>query len=114
MGADGIYDCGHDKPYRDNHNTRCAACHNADYYAQKAARKVQLAAEPRCEVEGCKARGAWRCGAEPAALLCGRHLKAARAKNAPSGAMAYLGMFGGHGGITGAGLVKSLARNPEA
>ena len=55
----------------------CHDCYNASVRARRAARKAQLAAEPRCEVPGCKARGAWIAGSERT-LLCGRHLKRAR------------------------------------
>lgn len=52
----------------------CIAAHNA---RAREARKAQLAAAPRCEVPGCRYRGAWRASG---VLLCGRHLKRARAE----------------------------------
>jgi hypothetical protein len=43
------------------------------------ARKVELAALPRCEVDGCKMRGSVRVAR--VALLCGRHYKRVRAEH---------------------------------
>jgi len=55
---------------------RCTDCLDKANVEARAKRKAQLAAEPRCEVTGCKRRGNWR---SAGALLCGRHMKAARA-----------------------------------
>ena len=51
--------CTHDhKPcdLSDGHSV-CSSCYNAYVYASRQARKEQLAAKARCEVERCKARG---------------------------------------------------------
>ena len=56
----------------------CAADARAKY---KAARAAELAAEPRCLVPGCKRRGTFRAGSYNAALICGRHLKAAQGEH---------------------------------
>jgi len=54
---------------------RCTDCYNATVGRSRAQRKAELAAEPRCEVSGCRRRGNWRAAG---VLLCGRHLKAAQ------------------------------------
>lgn len=48
----------------------CCDCWNRHVYAHRQARREQLAAAPRCEIDGCTARGAWTC---LGVLLCGRH-----------------------------------------
>ena len=55
----------------------CSPCWNARVDARKAKRKVDLAAMPRCEANGCKARGRWRIGGHT--LLCGKHTDRAKA-----------------------------------
>ena len=69
---------------------RCMACHNAAIAGRRAERKAQLAAEPRCEVAGCRRRGNWRTGG---VLLCGRHMKAAQREHTRIAASS--GIFGG-------------------
>lgn len=56
---------------------QCWKCRNSSILEQRAARKAQLAAMPRCEVPNCNARGAWR---SLGVLLCTKHLR--RAQNA--------------------------------
>jgi hypothetical protein len=52
---------------------------NAAHRKYREERKAQLAALPRCQVPGCKARGTWNAGsADGPVLMCGRHLKAAQ------------------------------------
>ena len=68
----------------------CTDCHGIHAQERKAQRKTQLAAEPRCEVTSCKRRGTWRTSG---ALLCGQHLKAARAGH--HRATASFGILGG-------------------
>lgn len=50
----------------------CGDCLNDANAALRAARKAELDAMPRCEIEGCQRRGAQRL---VAVLLCGRHAK---------------------------------------
>ncbi len=57
--------------------SRCSDCINAINVRMKAERKAVLATEPRCEVDGCKARGTFTVAGS--ALMCGRHLKKAQA-----------------------------------
>ena len=90
---------------------QCQACSHAEYDARKAARKAELAAMPRCEVPGCRARGKWTVGAIEQVRLCGRHLTAARAAHyrrlEPVGGLAlFLG--GSRGGTSGKALLASL------
>ena len=75
-GREGTYRC-----------TDCVAKANVE---ARAARKAQLAAEPRCEVAGCSRRGSWRA---MGVLLCGAHLKAAKREQAR--VAAPLGILGG-------------------
>lgn len=63
----------------------CGDCIGAHHRAAAAKRKAQLAAEPRCEVGGCKRRGAVRARG---ALLCKAHFE--RAQNRLQG----FGIFG--------------------
>ena len=58
----------------------CFACAKAADDARRAARRAELAALPRCEVPGCKARGTWRVGGN--LLLCKRHLTRAQGARA--------------------------------
>lgn len=51
----------------------CWTVQNAKYREE---RKQALAAAPRCEAPGCKARGAWK---TTGVLLCRRHLRAVEA-----------------------------------
>lgn len=61
----------------------CDACYRLEHDEYTARRKAQLAAEPRCEIDGCTARGNWR---SLGILLCGRHLKKAQRAHARAGA----------------------------
>jgi hypothetical protein len=68
----------------------CCECWNRGYYARRAARKAELAREPRCEVPACTRRGRYRCGAD-GVLLCGAHLKRARrARIDAAGPLAFI------------------------
>lgn len=58
----------------------CGPCIGKRNEAAREARKAQLAALPRCEVTGCKCRGNFRVAG--VALLCGRHLSAAKRSKA--------------------------------
>jgi hypothetical protein len=53
----------------------CHECIGVINLAIRAARKAQLAALPRCEVDGCKARGSLIVAG--GVLMCGRHHKRA-------------------------------------
>lgn len=57
---------------------RCTDCLNRAIYAARAARRAQLAAEPRCQVPGCRRRGSYKVGGG-GLLMCGAHLKRAQA-----------------------------------
>jgi hypothetical protein len=58
---------------------RCCDCTNARNRAADARRKAELAALPRCEIPGCRARGNWTTGG---ALICGRHLAKVKREHA--------------------------------
>jgi len=52
----------------------CIDCWNAHVAARRAARRLELAAAPRCEVPSCSKRGVYKVGWDPEkVLLCGRH-----------------------------------------
>lgn len=91
-GAGPCLRCGVESRFR-NTAGRCTDCHNVEYHEYTARRKAQLAAEPRCEVDGCKRRGAWLAGHDQT-LLCGQHLKAARRKASSFGVLALGQRFG--------------------
>lgn len=69
---------------------RCGDCINEAHRQARERRTAQLAAEPRCEIDGCNRRGAWKIAG---ALLCGAHLKAAQREHARIAAP--LGILGG-------------------
>ena len=77
--------CGAHSHYR-NTAGECMPCHNLGVIERRAARKAQIAAMPRCEVDGCNRRGAWR--TVGGLLLCGPHLERAKGK------LAGFGIFG--------------------
>ena len=56
----------------------CGPCLASEHAKRKVARKAQLDAMPRCEVPGCKARGAYRLADQR--LLCGKHKRKAEGK----------------------------------
>lgn len=60
------------------------ACARDAHDARKAERAAQLAAEPRCEVEGCTHRATFAATATdgPPVGLCGWHLRRARRRHA--------------------------------
>lgn len=67
----------------------CCNCSNQRLRLWQERRKAQLAAEPRCEVDGCKARGTMY-GGDDHVLLCGRHFN--RVKRGFDAASARSGM----------------------
>ncbi|MHB1525011.1 MAG: hypothetical protein ACYCZN_01805 [Candidatus Dormibacteria bacterium] len=75
--------CGESMPSGDD-NVCCCDCHNRAVREYQAARRASLAAEPRCEVDGCRRRGAYKAGHE-SVLLCGAHLRRAQAVAARAG-----------------------------
>ena len=91
----------------------CTDCLNARSREWKAERKAQLAAEPRCQVPGCRMRGTWRAGSVDQVLLCGRHLKAAKAehyKRASQG-LGGLALFMG-AEVSGPEVLNMVAKRP--
>lgn len=75
--------CGQSMPSGDG-NGCCCDCHNTAVREYREARRASLAAEPRCEVDGCHRRGAYKAGHE-SVLLCGAHLRRAQAVAARAG-----------------------------
>ncbi len=72
--------------------SRCSDCINAINVRMKAERKAMLDTMPRCEVDGCKARGTFQVAG--GVLMCGRHLKATqRAHNRAMQGMGGMGLF---------------------
>lgn len=76
-------ECGQSIPSGDG-NERCCDCHNRAVREYQVARRASLAAELRCEVDGCHRRGAYKAGHE-SVLLCGGHLRRAQAVAARAG-----------------------------
>ena len=79
--------CGIDSPPGRNSAGMCGSCHNRNYHAtqaeRKAARATQLAAEPRCMVDGCSKRGGW--SIPGGIVMCKSHVDAAYRKSAGLG-----------------------------
>jgi hypothetical protein len=69
---------------------RCYECAQRERQEYAARRKAELAAMPRCEVEGCEHRGNWDVAG---VLLCGRH----KSKVAAAHRRTMAGMPGGLG-----------------
>lgn len=69
----------------------CDACAKSIDAHNKAIRKGELDALPRCECPGCKARGRWRI---PGMLVCGKHkAKIESAHNRIMAGAGGLGLF---------------------
>ena len=80
---------------------RCVDCIAAINRRMREERKAQLAAMPRCEVDGCKARATYTVAG--VVRMCGRHVRKAEARAAGFG---WLAMAMDYDAAT----IKSLAQ----
>jgi len=67
---------------------RCCECHNAAVAWSRDERRKARAAEPRCEVQGCRRRQTWNVAG---AWMCGQHKSATLRKVYSGGMCAMLG-----------------------
>ena len=100
--------CGVHAEFR-NTAGQCGECHNKGVFERRAARKAQLAAEPRCEVPGCGRRASQLVA--HTTLMCQAHYERAKDRILNRAAV---GMMFGTIVPSKEGLIKAAQENPMA